>query len=128
MLEGLVHRVIAQLFALSGQLGLGVFMRESVLVRLGVIRRRFVFMRFSGEDDDGIRGDVVQTCSYQRRAHVGAIAVLERVRELGRSGSADGCVCIFGMPSTELGVTSARAGWGRGSVVALTCEGSSGAA
>ena len=69
MLEGLVHRVIAQLFALSGQLGLGVFMRESVLVRLGVIRRRFVFMRFSGEDDDGIRGDVVWTRSYQRRGH-----------------------------------------------------------
>ena len=69
LLEGLVHRVIAQLFALSGQLGLGVFVRESVLVRLGVIRRRFVFMRFSGEDDDGIRGDVVWTRSYQRRGH-----------------------------------------------------------
>ena len=69
MLEGLVHRVIAQLFALSGQLGLGVFMRESVLVRLGVVRQRFVFMRFSGEDDDGIRGDVVWTRSYQRRGH-----------------------------------------------------------
>ena len=33
MLEGLVHRVIAQLFALSGKPGLGVIMRESVLVR-----------------------------------------------------------------------------------------------
>ena len=69
MLEGLVHRVIAQLFALSGQPGLGVLMRESVLVRLGVVRQRFVFVCFAGEDDDGIRGDVVQTRSYQRRAH-----------------------------------------------------------
>ena len=61
-------------------------------------------------------------------APMGAIAVFERVWELGRSGSADGCVCIFGMPSMELGVTSARAGWARGSVVALTSEASSGAA
>ena len=39
-----------------------------------------------------------------------------------------GCVCISGMPSMELGVISVRAGWVRGLVVALTSEGSSGAA
>jgi len=60
-------------------------------------------------------------------APMGAIAVFERVRELGRSGSSDGCVSTFGMPSTELGVTSARAGWVCGPAVALTSEGSSGA-
>ena len=55
MLEGLVHLVIAQLFALSGEpAGLGVIMRESVLVRLGVVRQRYVFVRFAGEDDNGI--------------------------------------------------------------------------
>ena len=37
-------------------------------------------------------------------APMDAIAVFERVRELGRSGSADGCVCISGMISTELGL------------------------
>ena len=60
-------------------------------------------------------------------APMGAIAVLERLRELGRFGSANGCVCISGMPSTELGVTTVRAGWVQGSV-ALMSEGSSGAA
>jgi len=59
---------------------------------------------------------------------MGAIEVFERVRELGRSGSSDGCVSTSGMPSTELGVTSAGAGRVRGSVVALTSEASSGAA
>ena len=54
LLEGLVYRVIAQLFTFSGQPGLGVFMRESVLVRLGVVRQRYVFVRFAGEDDNGI--------------------------------------------------------------------------
>ena len=54
MLEGLVHLVIAQLFALSAEPALGVIMRESVLVRLGVVRQRYVFVRFAGEDDNGI--------------------------------------------------------------------------
>ena len=58
---------------------------------------------------------------------MGAIAVFERVRELGRSGSSDGCVSTFGMPSTELGVTSSGAGRVCGPAVALTSEASSGA-
>ena len=58
-------------------------------------------------------------------APMDAIAVFERVRELGRSGSADGCVCISGVSSTELGVASAGAGFG--SAVAPTSQGSSGA-
>ena len=56
---------------------------------------------------------------------MGAIAVFERVRELGRSGSSDGCDTTFGMPSTEMGVTSAGAGQVCGPAVALTSEGSS---
>ena len=44
-------------------------MCESVLVRLRVDRLLFVLARLTGEDDDGIRGDVVQTRGYQRRAH-----------------------------------------------------------
>ena len=55
-------------------------------------------------------------------------AVLERVRELGRYGSAGGCTCTFRMASIEVGVASVRADWTSGSVVALTPEGSSGAA
>ena len=54
MLEGLVHLVIAQLLALSGEPALGVIMRESFFVGLGVIRQRYVFVRFAGEDDNGI--------------------------------------------------------------------------
>ena len=69
MLEGLVHRMILQFFALSGKPGLGVSMCESVLVRLRVDRLRIALVRLTGEDDDGIRGDVVQPRSYQRRAH-----------------------------------------------------------
>ena len=60
-------------------------------------------------------------------APMGAIEVFERVRELGRSGSSDGCVSTSGMPSTELGVTSAGAGRVCAPAVALTSEGSSGA-
>ena len=52
-------------------------------------------------------------------------AVLERVRELGRFGSAGGC--IPRVASMDVGVASVRAGWPRGSAVALTLEGSSGA-
>ena len=32
-------------------------------------RLRIALVRLTGEDDDGIRGDVVQTRGYQRRAH-----------------------------------------------------------
>ena len=61
-------------------------------------------------------------------APMDAIAVSERVRELGRSGIAGGCTCISRMASMEVAVASVRAGWARGSVVAFTPEGSSGAA
>ena len=53
-------------------------------------------------------------------------AVLERVRELGRFGSADGCIST--VASMDVGVASVRADWASGSaVVALTLEGLFGA-
>ena len=126
MLEGLVHRVIAQLFALSGQPGLGVTMRESVLVRLGVVRQRYVCSCVSPERMTMASKETSFRLAAISAAPMGAIAVFERVRELGRSGSSDGCVSTFGMPSTELGVTSAGAGRVCGPAVALTSEASSG--
>ena len=61
-LEGLVDFVIAEFFALSGQPGVFVFMGDSLLVRLGVVLRRLVSMHRVGEDDDGVRGGIAQTC------------------------------------------------------------------
>ena len=92
-------------------------------------------MNLAGEDDDGVRGGIAQARSDQCCANgcdCGSLRLRQSwsgyVRELGLYGSAGGCTCTFRMASIEVGVVSFRADWTSGSVVALTPEGSSGAA
>ena len=120
--------MIAELFAFGGHPGFGISTGESVLVRLGVVPQRLVPC-ISPERMTMASEEVSLKPVAINAAPTDAIAaVLERVRELGRSRSAGGCICISRVASMEVGVASVRAGWACGSVVALTPEGSSGAA
>ena len=120
--------MIAELFAFGGHPGFGISTGESVLVRLGVVAQRLVPC-ISPERMTMASEEVSLKPVAINAAPTDAIAaVLERVRELGRYGSAGGCTCTFRMASIEVGVVSVRADWTSGSVVALTPEGLSGAA